>query len=372
MSKGAVRAALVPVILGLLAYGCSRDTGGAAIVKKSSLGSFPKETVGLLVLEVRPLRSQKRASSWVEEMAEIADQEGPFRQVRDKFGMETLKKLDRVGLAIVPGADKTMDYGIVAEGSFDPSKIREALGGQDLVTLEEEQGKPDFSVAALEGGALALGPRRVLEVIRANAVRRGSGLDGNRPFLDLLMKVRPASHVWGAVDCRALGGLARESALAQGIGGSVLAKSPQANNLLSLAFQGKIGDSVEFDLLGRADAEANARTLADAARGLIAIGRIGVGQGRTGGWLEFLDGLSIEQHGTAITLHGSVSEKAMTSLAAQAQEASADRSRHGAAPAPPGTLAPAPAGPATQGPAPAGEPVAPAPAADESAVPPKP
>src|SRR6059036_3139823 len=108
------RRALLPVLLGLLAPGCVRDTGGAAIVRGSALGAFPKETVGLLVLEVRSLRSLKRASTWMEEMAAISDQEGPFREVRDRFGMETLKRLDRIGLAIVPESGNTVGYGIVA------------------------------------------------------------------------------------------------------------------------------------------------------------------------------------------------------------------------------------------------------------------
>ncbi len=357
MSIGSVRAAaLLPFLLGSLAPGCARDTGGAAIVRKSALGALPTETVGLLVLEVRALRALKRTSSWMEEMAAITDQEGPFREVRDRFGLETLKRLDRIGLAVVPGPDDRVAYGIVAEGSFDPAKIREALGGQDLVTLVEGEGRPDFSVAALTGGSFALGPRHVLEVIRANARRRGAGLDGNRPFLDLLLKVRPTSQVWGAVDCRALGRFARKSPLVQGIGGSVIVNSPQASSLVSIAFEGRIADKVEFDLLGRVDAEPHARTLAEAARGLIAIARMGAGAGQAGGWPEFLEGITLEQHGSAITLHGLVPEKAMAALAARAQAAS-ERRRE----APSGLGPAAPEGGGLQG-SPAATPLTSAPA----------
>jgi hypothetical protein len=285
--------------------------------------------VGLLVVEVKALRVPEPGVPWMQEMARIAE-EGPFREIKERFGMDAFKDLDRIGLAIVPQADNKVAYGIVAEGAFDGEKMRQALGGQEIVTMIEVEGRPDFSVTVLQGGGIAVGPRSVLEVIRANAARRGSGLDDNRALLALLAKVQPTSQVWGAVDFRTLASLTQEFARTQGKGESNLTP-PQIRSLKALAFEGRIGKTVEYRLLGLADAEDHAKTLAEAARGLIALGRMGASREGGAMWLELLEGISIDQSGTTVNLRGSIAEK---TLAALAEKAGAAVAQEDAAPSP--------------------------------------
>ncbi|PYQ16563.1 MAG: hypothetical protein DMF79_18425 [Acidobacteria bacterium] len=86
---------------------------------------------------------------------------------------------------------------------------------------------------------------------------------------------------------------------------------------MSIAFRGMAGDTVDVDLFGRADAEANAKLLADAARGLVALGRVGAGRDDAREWLDLLDGIQISQRGPGIALRASIPAKTMESFVAQ-------------------------------------------------------
>ncbi|OLC56294.1 MAG: hypothetical protein AUH92_00485 [Acidobacteria bacterium 13_1_40CM_4_69_4] len=302
-------------VLGLLALasGCGQKKGAAGVVRASTLGTYPKESVALLVLEVKRVRSLGEEAPWMKRLASLAEQEGgPFREVIERLGAGTIEQLGRLSLAVVPEAGPRVGYGILAEGSFDPVKIHAALGGRDLLTLVEAEGKPDFSVAVLPDGSLALGARRILDVMRGNAAARGHGLDANEALLAPLEQVRPEAQFWGALDCKSLARAVRDATTAGDLGGLSL-PSAKLDALQSLAFRGTIGASVG----GRADGEASARNLADAARGLVALGRIGAGREQARAWLEFLDGIRVGQSGSDLSLHASIPPATMQAFVEQ-------------------------------------------------------
>jgi hypothetical protein len=300
------------VALGMLAaLACNQKRGAAGLVKSSALGTFPKETAALLVIEIKKVKKLGADLPWVQNLASMADSDGgPFKEVVKRFGKDTMSQVDRLSLAVVPASDNRVGYGVLAEGSFDTARMREAIGGQDILPLVEVPGKLDFSISVLPDGSLALGPREVLEVMRRNAGARGHGLDSNELLLKPLEKVRTEAQFWGTIDCRRLTEIVQQSSESGDLAGLPLS-SKAARSLLSLAFRGTIGDSTEIDLMGQADAEASAKTLADAARGLIALGRVGAGRDRAKEWLEFLDGIHIAQSGTDVTLRASVPSKTM-------------------------------------------------------------
>ena len=310
-----VRTRALVAALGLLAAaGCGQKRGAAGLVKSSALGTYPKETVALLVIEVKKVRKLGADLPWVKELAAAAESDGgPLKDMIERFGRDTMTQVDRISLAVVPSGDDRLGYGVLAEGTFDPAKMRQALGGQEILTVVEAEGKLDMSLSVLPDGSLALGPRRVLEVMRGNAAARGHGLDDNELLLGPLEKVRPEAQFWGSIDCRNLAESVRRSTEAGNLA-SLPLSSKAANSLLSLAFRGTIGESVEIDLLGLADAEANAKTLADSARGIVALGRVGAGRDQAKEWLEFLDGIRIEQSGTDVSLRASIPSKTMQSL----------------------------------------------------------
>jgi hypothetical protein len=303
------------ILLALIGASCARETTGAAVVRASALGALPGESVGLFVIEVRSLRKMAGFSKWMREMATTAEKQGPFKEVRERLKLDdVVNKLERVGLAVVPLPDMGLGYGILVEGSFEEQALRDNIG-EEILTFIEVPGEPDLSATVIEGGNLALGPRSVLEMIRRNAASGESGIDRNEAMLDMLESVQSTSQVWGAVDCHSLGDVAREFAGSALFDAAPLPDSSVARALQSLAFQGRFGKDLEFDLFGEADAEENAALLADTLRGLVAFGRMGANQDPGGDWASFLEGVDIDQQGSTITLTGSIPEKTLISLA---------------------------------------------------------
>jgi hypothetical protein len=162
----------------------------------------------------------------------------------------------------------------------------------------------DVSLLALPRNHLALGPRAVLEELRARIAHPAEGLESG-PLLPVLKHVDPLRQVWGGFDVAAV------AALQPGTG-QVPSQVPVAmlsKNLRALAFEAAFDKTVEFDLGGLAEGESGAKTLADAARGLVAIARVSASQGAAGRapagvWFDFLDGLKIDQQGSEVRLRG--------------------------------------------------------------------
>jgi len=275
------------------------------------------------VLEVTPLRGLAAFDRWVKEISSAAEQEGPLGVLEKRFGPEAFDRIERLGLAIVPQRGDRVGYAILADGPFGEQAMRARLGDQEILTVLQIEGRPDFSVTVLEGGSLALGPRQVLEEMRANASRRNAGIDSNTLILDLLRKIRPASEVWGAIDYRTIAKFGRQAPWSAAPGSAALKDNPVASALVALAFQGRIVGTPDFEVTGRADDEAGAHKLADAARGLVALGRMGVTQQQAADWVGFLDGIRIEQKGEDVLLRAPVPPALMSAIAEKARAAAA-------------------------------------------------
>ena len=312
-------AGLLAALGALLAMppGCVRARTAATVVQTSALAAFPKESVAVLVLDIQSLRALDAVSRWMEEMGAAAEQEGAFREVKERFGMEMLKKLTRLGLALVPRPDSTIGYALLAEGDFDPARLKEVLGGQEIMTFVKMAGKPDFSATVLAGGSVALGPRQVLEEVRANAGKPQQGIAGNPTLIGALGRLPHDAQVWGAVDCRSLSALVRQASARTGMPAPAAAP---LEALKALAFQSTIGSAVQFSILGESDDEKSAKTQADAVRGVIALGRMGANQDKARDWLAFLDGITIDQKGSEIRVQGTIPEATLAALARQARE----------------------------------------------------
>ena len=164
-------------------------------------------------------------------------------------------------------------------------------------------------------------------------------------------KIRPEAQFWGAIDCHGLQRLFKEAPLPSEL--SVLALNSEAmQSLLTIAFRGVVGDTVDVELFGRADQKESAKRLADAARGLVALGRVGAGRDQAKEWLEFLDGIRIDQGGADVNLRASIPAKTMEAFVVQVTSES-PRPAHTpeASPAEPAASSPAPQKPARRSPA---------------------
>src|SRR5262249_4270346 len=121
---------------------------------------------------------------------------------------------------------------------------------------------------------------------------------------------------WGAIDCMQLKSTVKDLPLASSLGGTAI-NSMVVQSLEAIAFRGVLGNSVDVDLFGQADTKENAKSLADAARGLVALGRVGAGRDQAKEWLDFLDGIRVDQSGADVSLRVSIPAKSMESFVAQ-------------------------------------------------------
>jgi hypothetical protein len=335
---GAALVALLAAIV-LAPFACApKPTTSTSVIRASSLRLLPSETVGLAVVEVARLHDRQAVGRWLDDLAGAAGQGAVADTVRATLGKDLLERVDRIALALVPGPAGLTSYALLAEGRFDEAKMKTLTGGQEILTIIEVAGRPDLSLTVLPGGQLAAGPRDVLTILRANVGRATGGLDGSRlaPMLD---RVDPASQAWGAIDYGPLADLARGAM--QGRGTAVnLPPAGSKGTLLGVAFQTSLEKSVEFELVGVADAEPAAKQLADAARGLVALARLGASQSKDATWLGFLDGLRIDQKNEAIRLRGTLGPDLLRVVADRWRAPSSNPSSAASSGAPPAAASP--------------------------------
>jgi hypothetical protein len=286
-------------------------------VRDSDLRFLPRDTAGLAVLEVARFEDREAVVRWLDDFLKESGGEHGAAAIGRAFGKPLLEKIDRAALAVIP-RQGTTGYAFLAEGSFEEKIVRGLTGESGLVTLFESSGTAgtpgappaaDVSLLALPGNHLALGPRAVLENLRAGLAHPDDGLLGG-PLLAVLKTVDPGHQVWGGFDVAAVTALQQAAT-------QVSPPAPMvglAKNLSAIAFQAAFGKTVDFDLVGLASGESGAKTLADATRGLVAIARVSASQGASGhastpadpahAWFDFLDGLTITQNGSEVRVRG--------------------------------------------------------------------
>lgn len=303
----------------LLAAAACRSRGDASLaVRESDLRFLPRDTAGLAVLEVARFQDRDAVVRWLDDFLKQSGGEHGAAAIGRALGKPILEKVDRAALAVIP-RQGTIGYAFLAEGPFEEKTIHGLTGDSGIVTLFEAAAEAapsaDVSLLALPLHHLALGPRAVLEDLRARAAHPGGGLlDGS--LLPILRSVDPRRQVWGGFDVAAIAAIqqaAPQMAPAAPIAGL-------AKNLRALAFEAAFDKTVDFEVVGLATGESGAKTLADAARGLVAMARVSASQGAAGrpstgpgsgspedparAWFDFLDGLGIDQKGSEVHLRG--------------------------------------------------------------------
>jgi hypothetical protein len=317
----------------LTASACARKGDAAKAVRDSDLRFLPRDTAGLVVLEVARFKDREAVVRWLDDFLRQAGGEHGAAALGRALGKPLLEKVDRAALAVIP-RQGTTSYAFLAEGAFEERTVRGLTGENGLVTLFETAGasdtagpgdglaSTDVSLLALPRNHLALGPRAVLEELRARVAHPADGLLSG-PLLPVLKHVDPLRQVWGGFDVAAVAALQPGTAAVP----SQVPIASLAKNLSALAFEAAFDKTVDFDLVGLASGESGAKTLADAARGLVALARVSASQGAAGrapagapssgtdpspaapadparAWFDFLDGLKIDQQGSEVRLRG--------------------------------------------------------------------
>jgi hypothetical protein len=337
---------LLAALLLSMALACARrEPTVADVVRGSGLRFLPRDTAGVAVIEAARIEDRDALARWLGEAAQGLAPEAGLAPLRALMGGDLMKKVDRIAMALVPESAMPAGWAALVEGRFDPATLS---GGDGIVPLVEIVSGPGISLTALPGGAVAIGPRAVLERIRAAAGRPQESF-ATAPLMSILAAVSPAAHAWGAIDYAPLADFT--AGALRGSGSSLALPAPRsAGALRGVAFEGRFAAEVGFTLVGVADAEPGAKQLADGARGLVALARMGASQGNDRAWLGFLDGLRIDQAGAEVRIRGTVSRPMLRALAARvtapgaAREADPSGAAADAVPGAPGSAA-APASP---------------------------
>jgi hypothetical protein len=341
----------VLALMALVACGRSEPTARDA-VRSTALRYLPADTAGVAVVEAKRIEDRAALARWLEDAGRgMAGQPG-LAGLRAILGGPLLEKVDRVALALIPGAAAPAPAGWTAlfEGRFDEKLVRSLDAESKVVTLIEMAGGPEVAVTVLAPTQIAVGPSAILQRVRAVADRKGDGFE-KAPLLALLETVHPTAHAWGAIDYAPLAhmaGAALSPPPGESPGGP--ARVP-GMDLRGVAFEGHLAEDVAFEVVGVAKDGPAAKKLADAARGLLALARMGASQGSDKAWLEFLDGMSVVDGKEEVRLNGRLTMAMLEAVAGRAGGLSGVPG-----PPPPAAAGPGAATPGSTGPAPAGPP----------------
>jgi len=315
----------------VLVLACARpERGPGAAVREGALAAYPKESVGLVAIEVDKLKKVKPEARWLESVASDPSVGGVVRELRDAFGADLLDTVTRVSLAIVPQEEHRVGYGLMVErkvgagAAVKTGGVAGATAADAIMPLVSVQGQTDLNATTLADGTLVIGPRAVLETVRGNAAHPGTGLGTSQGMLAPLDKLPGGSHIWGAVDFQTLQHLAREAAQSRGATLPAIPDNPTINTIVSIGFHGKVGKTLDFALLGQTAGDKDAKNLGDAARALLALARAGLNKDQKPQWFDLLDSISVDQTGRDVTLKGNVSERTLDAFASQMRATAAE------------------------------------------------
>jgi len=157
------------------------------------------------------------------------------------------------------------------ERAYEP--VARRVGGRVIMPVIQT---PDMEVVMsfLSGGRLSFGTAPAVESIAV-----GGPPD---PALQAAWRRTERSRpIWGVVNAREMIDAVAESAGAAGADTSPLAslrEHPALTSLKSVGFSVEVGRDVFFEIRGLTDTAENARLLADAGKGVVALGQLGSAQ----------------------------------------------------------------------------------------------
>lgn len=157
------------------------------------------------------------------------------------------------------------------ERAYEP--VARRVGGRVIMPVIQT---PEMEVVMsfLAAGRLSFGTAPAVESIAVGGVP-------DPAIQSALRRTERSRPIWGVVDAREMIDAVAESAGAAGAGTSPLAslrEHPALASLRSVGFSVDIGQDVFFEIRGLTDTADNARLLADAVKGVVALGQLGSSQ----------------------------------------------------------------------------------------------
>ena len=259
---------LAGVLVGAVAYFSGRGVSAQTGSQGPSLAFVPQGASLIGYVDLKSVASSPLAESWSESMRE-GTPFGALDELEESTGIDALKDIDSLTLAVGPGTGKPERWGIAVKGVFDRDRLVEKLSahkgevetsthaGADLYLFRS--GTQTTAMAQPDDSTVLIGdPAYVRDMLDSGA--------GTKP------SAAGSLEAWGYGDFQgesfwfagtppdAVHGL-----VGRGSGGE---------SLRTFAITGRLDSDLLLRARGQAVDSKKAQELADVLRGLIALGRL--------------------------------------------------------------------------------------------------
>lgn len=327
-----MRRKLYPVLLLVLAvaaalviWGGGRVSAGTVQPDFSSLALLPAQSTALFGVDVDSLRLTPIYAKWNQQQGQQRDKH--YDEFVAQTGFDPLRDVEAVTGAAWKDGDQARGL-VVVTARYNRGALAAYLKQQEEVATQIYQGVELFGSneqpAGKDQGAIALLDDRTIIAGDSAAVRQaidrranpGQSVLANQTLLSHVSQIGAENQIWAVTD--APGSL---------VPGPIpnLPNAGQANiaRILSGLQASAFGISAAADLRLRAEAacatEADARALAEAGRGLLAIARLMVPASQQPQALQVLSSFQIEQSGNQVKVTAQIPAEVLDQLAQHPQ-----------------------------------------------------
>ena len=289
----------------------------------ADLSYLPLDTVFVASVDAAALR---RAPLYRDLDSHFAKEKGKWVEVKTfllHLGIDPEKDLESFLLGYRSARERSGEWVAVLRGRFDVGRIEKGLEGPGArIAADPYRGKTiynlvsvpevgDLSLTLLDSTAVAVGRaemlRRVLDVHSGKA----PSLATNPDIRKLASGLDPRAQIWAVLDGREVARMMREREPAgRGtLDDTVNGLASMRSGRFSAAFSADLALALDLE----SDTEKNARNLADALRGILAFGKMGIG-GKDPDTIRAIEAIRVENDRTAVRLRMDLSGASVKSL----------------------------------------------------------
>ena len=290
-----------------------------------ALTLLPKDSTFLFSVDMKKLA----ATALYNKIKEDTKTLEKYNEFVEKTGVDPEKHVERIILAIPPDVEETQEVAIVVFGTFDREKILSAIEEKGEIETSTYEGldvysfTPDdepMSMSFLAEGCIAFGGQESIKRMIELSKGKGESIEANAEMMDVLKDIHQEDMFWGA-------GLIPEGYKQKAMA-NPMTKSFASLRSIILSINAEKG--FDFFMLSRSDVEEDAKLMADAMKGFVALGKMGVSEKPD--ILEVLDKIVVESKKNEVTISMQLSEDLMERLGKEMQKQFGDWREHSKGP----------------------------------------
>lgn len=290
-----------------------------------ALTLLPKDSTFLFSVDMKKLA----ATALYNKIKEDTKTLEKYNEFVEKTGVDPEKHLERIILAIPPDVEETQEVAIAVFGTFDREKILSAIEEEGEVETSTYEGLDVYSftpedepmsMSFLAEGCIAFGGQESIKRMIELSKGKGESIEANAEMMDVLKDIHQEDMFWGA-------GLIPEGYKQKAMA-NPMTKSFASLRSIILSINAEKG--FDFFMLSRSDVEEDAKLMADAMKGFVALGKMGVSEKPD--ILEVLDKIVVESKKNEVTISMQLSEELMDRLGKEMQKQFGDWREHSKGP----------------------------------------